>query len=214
MRVFAIKAISILSLFAAPSIAMAESAGGVDIAKNMTVLGDVALYVAFAAGVFVFANGLYKLYDNSKGRSDVKVGQGILEMLVGSLLVSIGWFYGVIKSSFLAGSKHGVEVAQGQMALALDSAAAGASSAVGRAEGYADIIPMHTINGVLAFIFLVGLLNMISGVFALKDINNSRSEHPVMKPIIKILAGAICMNILWFACLLDALLGIPGICVE
>ncbi len=213
MRNFAVKTTIILAMLI-PSIAFADGSGGVNVAQNLNVLGDVALWVAFLSGVLVFANGLYKIYDNSKGRTDVKIGQAILEMVVGSMLVSIPWVYGVIKTSFMDGSKNGVAVAQGQMVLALDTAAASASSAIGSGQLYSSVVPVDSINAVLAFIFLVGLLAMISGVFALKNINNSRSEHPLMAPIIKIFAGALCMNILWFGCLLKASFGIPGICME
>jgi hypothetical protein len=194
--------------------AFAEGNGGVDIAKNMSVLFDLAHYIAIAIGVFIFAGGLFKIYDNSKGRSEIKVGQAILQMLVGVFLGSIGWFYGVIKSSFFAGSKNGVDMSQGQMSLALDSAVANASSAVGNAKGFVEIMPMQTVEGIIAFLFLVGFVNLIGGVYALKDISSGKSENPVMKPVVKIIAGAICMNILWFGCFLKALLGIAAICVE
>lgn len=214
MNKFVVKTFSVLAMASASGLAMADGSGGVDIAKNMSVLFDLAWLIAFAIGVFVFAGGLYKVYENSKGRGEVKVGQAIVEMLVGAFLASIGWFYQLIKGSFISGSKNGVTLDQGQMSLALDSTAASAASAVGQARGFTEIMPMHTVEGIIAFIFLVGFINLIGGVYALKDINNSRSEHPVMKPVVKIIAGAICMNILWFGCLINGLLGIPGICVE
>ncbi|MGM3218194.1 hypothetical protein ACSQ5K_26485 [Pseudomonas sp. PhalM4] len=214
MKGFATKSISMLTLLSAPCIAMADGDGGVDIAKNMSVLFEIAYYIAGAVGFILFASGLYKIYDNSKGRSDARIGVAILEMLVGTFMVSIGWVYEVFKASFLTGSKNGVDMSQGQMALALDSAAASASSAVGSIKGFTDIIPAHTVEGVLAFIFLVGFINLISGVYALKDVSSNRAESPIKGPVTKIIAGAICMNILWFGCLINALLGIPGICVE
>ena len=214
MNKFAVKTASVISLLSASGLAMAGDNGGVDIAKNMSVLFDLAWYISFAIGFFMLANGLYKIYDNAKGRGEVKVGQAILEILIGVFLSSIGWFYQLIKGSFLSGSKNGVTLDQGQMALALDSVAANAASAVGHVKGYTEIIPMHTVEGLIAFIFLCGFICLINGVYSLKDVNNSRSEHPIMKPVVMIIGGAICMNILWFGCLISAVLGMPGICVE
>jgi hypothetical protein len=214
MNRFAIKTFSVLAMVSASGLAMADGSGGVDIAKNMSVLFDLAWLIAFAIGFFLLANGIYKVYDSAKGRGEVKVGQAMLEVLIGVFLTSIGWFYQLIKGSFISGSKNGVTLDQGQMALALDSVSASAASAVGQAKGFTQIMPMHTVEGIIAFIFLVGFINLIGGVYALKDINNSRSEHPVMKPVVKIIAGAICMNILWFGCLVSGLFGFASLCVE
>lgn len=194
--------------------AMASSSGGVDIAANMAVLFDIAGFVAGVIGVFLLAGGLYSFYTWSKGGGQGKSpGAAALTMLIGTALASIGWFYQVIKGSFVGSNADGVSITDsGGYSLALDRAAAAAAASVS-GTGFGRFMPENTIKAVLAFVFLVGFIAFISGFFSLKDVGDNRgSQHPILSPIVKIIGGVICMNITWFSCILSGTLGIAALC--
>lgn len=202
----------ILGALSAP--AMADASGGVDIAANMAVLFDFAGYISGVIGFFLIANGVYSFYTWSRSGGQNKTpGTAVVTLVIGTLLISIGWFYQVIKVSFVGSSAEGVSITDGGgYSLALDAATASAAASV-TASGFGRFIPAGTLKAVLAFVFLVGFIAFISGCYSLKDISDNRgSQHPILNPIIKIIGGVICMNITWFSCLLSGTLGIAALC--
>lgn len=194
--------------------AYANSSGGVDVAANISVLFDIAGFVAGVIGVFLIAGGLFSLYTwaktNGQGKSP---GSAVLTMLIGTLLSSIGWFYQVMKGSFVGESSQGVSItSSGQYNIALDQAALQAAQSI-NSNSFGKFIPENTLKAVLAFVFLVGFIAFISGVFGLKDVGDNRgSQNPILSPMVKIIGGVICMNITWFSCLVSGTLGIAALC--
>ena len=194
--------------------AYADANGGVDVAANMGVLFDIAGFVAGVIGVFLIAGGLFSLYNwaktNGQGKSP---SSAVLSMLIGTLLASVGWFYQVMKVSFVGDNSAGVSITSGgQYNLALDQATLQAAQSIS-SNSFGKFIPESTLKSVLAFVFLVGFIAFISGVFGLKDVGDNRgSQHPILSPMVKIIGGVICMNITWFSCLVSGLLGIAALC--
>jgi hypothetical protein len=184
------------------------------VAANLAVLFDIAGFVAGVIGVFLVAGGLYGLYTWAKTNGQGKTpGSALLSMLIGTFLASIGWFYQLMKSSFVGSSSQGVSITDsGQYSIALDQAALQASQSI-NSNSFGKFIPQSTLKAVLAFVFLVGFIAFISGVFGLKDVGDNRgSQHPILSPIVKIIGGVICMNITWFSCLVSGTLGIAALC--
>ena len=194
--------------------AYASASGGVDVAANMGVLFEIAGFTAGVIGVFLVAGGLFGLYSwaktNGQGKSP---SSAILSMLIGTLLASVGWFYSVMKASFIGESSEGVSItSSGGYNLALDQAALQAAQSI-NSNSFGKFIPEHTLKAVIAFVFLVGFIAFISGVFSLKDVGDNRgSQHPILSPMVKIIGGVICMNITWFSCLVSGTLGIEALC--
>lgn len=197
-----------------PSFASAGADGGVDVAANIAVLFDLAGFVAGVIGVFLIAGGLYGLYTwaktNGQGKSP---GSAVLSMLIGTILASVGWFYQLMKGSFVGSSSEGVSITDsGQYNIALDQAALQAAQSIS-SNSFGKFIPESTLKAVLAFVFFVGFVAFISGVFSLKDVGDNRgSQHPILSPIVKIVGGVICMNITWFSCMISGTLGIAALC--
>lgn len=207
------KIIRILALLLIPSTSFAEASGGVDVAANLSVLFEVAQWVAVAMGFFLFGSGIYGFYIWSRTNGNQKtVGSCIMYLIIGTLLISFGWFYALMKSSFIGANDDGVSWESGQMHIALDPAVAAATGALS-GTGFGKFIPEGTITSILAFIFLVGLIFFISGVYSMKDVGENRQgEGTFSKPMFRILGGMICMNITWFGCLVGSVLGISFIC--
>lgn len=211
MKTKIIKPLLTLLTFAGAQHAQAAD-GGVDIAANFAVLFEIAGLVAGVIGIFLIAGGLYGLYEWSKGQSQQTPGKSVGSMLIGTLLASVGWFYQLMKGSFIGDNDKGVTITDsGAYNLALDQAALQAATTI-NASGFGKFIPPGTLKAILAFVFLVGFIAFISGVFSLKDVNDSRSQNPVLSPLVKIIGGVICMNITWFACLIAGTLNLPALC--
>ena len=194
--------------------AFADASGGVDVAANMGVLFEIAGFVAGVIGVFLIAGGLFSLYSwaktNGQGKSP---SAAVLSMFIGTILASVGWFYQVLKNSFVGSSSEGVSITSGgQYNLAIDQAALQAAQSI-NSNSFGKFIPENTLKAVIAFVFLVGFIAFISGVFSLKDVGDNRgSQHPILSPMVKIIGGVICMNITWFSCLVSGTLGIAALC--
>ncbi|WP_274643876.1 hypothetical protein [Pseudomonas serbica] len=184
-----------------------------DVAANFGILFDVAGLVAFVIGFYMVATAIYSLYTWSKGNQGKSIGSVILNILVGTFLASIGWIYQLMKGSLIGDYEKGVNITDGgAFTLALDTAAAAAATSV-HASGFGRFIPDSTIKTILAFVFLVGFVAFISGVYAIKDIGTQQGgQHPLLNPIVKIIGGVLCMNITWFGCFVSALLNIPALC--
>jgi hypothetical protein len=184
-----------------------------DVAANFGILFDVAGLVAFVIGFYMVGAAVYSLYTWSKGNQGKSIASVILSMLVGTFLASIAWIYQLMKGSLIGDYDKGVNISSGgAFTLALDSAAAAAATSV-HASGFGRFIPDSTIKTILAFVFLVGFVAFISGVYAIKDIGTQQGgQHPLLNPIIKIIGGVLCMNITWFGCFVSALLNIPALC--
>lgn len=197
-----------------PAMASAGASGGVDVAANISVLFELAGIIAGVIGVFLIAGGMYSLYSWAKSNGQAKSpGSAVMSMLIGTILASVGWFYQVMKGSFVGSDSEGVSITDsGQYNIALDQAALQAAQSISQ-NSFGKFIPESTLKAVLAFVFFIGFVAFISGVFSLKDVGDNRgSQHPILSPMVKIVGGVICMNITWFSCLISGTLGIAALC--
>lgn len=187
------------------------NAASVDTVAQLSSLFSVVLGAASFLGVLLFANGLMGVYASQSGRSNNTIGQSIIKMFVGTFMLSIGWVYGLMKASFVGNDATGVNY-DGRGSLALDSAAIAAGNSAA-ATGYGKFIPAQTLQAVFAFVFLIGLIAFIHGVYLLRNVG-AEGGSPDMKRacFYRILGGLICMNITWFSCLVGGILGIESMC--
>ncbi|MBB4861390.1 hypothetical protein HNP46_000201 [Pseudomonas nitritireducens] len=205
-----------LSLSGFAGTALAADGSGVDVAANFSTLFDFSALVAAVIGVFLIGSGIYGFYTWAKGDGrDKSIGQLIFQLISGTLLISIGWAYGLLKGSFIGDNNNGVTIEGGQYNLALDQAAINAASQIS-GTGFGRFMPASTFKTILAFVFFFGFVALISGIFGLKEMGNAhnRSQHPLLSPIVKITGGVICMNITWFGCIVSSLIGVSMLCIE
>lgn len=187
------------------------NAAGVDTVGQLSALFSVVLGLASFLGVLLFANGLIAVYQSQTGRSNKTIGQAMISMFVGTFMLSVGWVYGLMRASFVGSSATGVSY-EGRGVLALDAAAISAGSAAAR-TGFGEFMPAETLQAVFAFVFLVGLMAFVHGIYLLRNIG-ADGGSPDMKRacIYRIFGGLVCMNITWFSCLVGGILGIEAMC--
>lgn len=190
------------------------NAAAVNVVAQFTTLFGVVLAVSSFIGVMLFAQGLYSIYVSSSGRSNKSVGQGLMNMLVGTFMLSVGWVYGMMKASFIGNTATGVDY-EGREALALngvEAAAIAAGNAVSK-TAYGKFIDSNTLQAVFAFVFFVGLLAFVHGVYLLRTIGMDGGDANMKRAAFyRIFGGLICMNITWFSCLVGGILGISSMC--
>lgn len=200
----------ILLLMGFPSFVLAES-GGTNVAANLSVLFQIAAHIGAMMGFFLFGYGIYGFYDHSKNPGREGISRPILQVITGVLLISSGWFYELMKGSFV-GDSDGVSMLGGQMHLALDVEAARASGSISQAGLY-SLIPETTVTTLLAFVYLVGFIFFLVGVSKIRNISSNSKEGGLMQPIMNILGGVICMNITYFGCFGGKILGTTALCI-
>jgi len=206
-----IKRVALAMAALAPGFA---NAAAVDVVAQFTSLFGVVLAVSSLVGVMLFAQGLYSIYVSSSGRSNKSVGQGLLNMLVGTFMLSVGWVYGLMKASFIGATATGVDY-EGREALALNGIEA-ASMAAGTAvskTAFGKFIDSNTLQAVFAFVFFVGLMAFVHGVYLLRTIGMDGGDANMKRAAFyRIFGGLICMNITWFSCMVGGILGISSMC--
>lgn len=190
------------------------NAAAVNVVAQFTTLFGVVLAVSAFIGVMLFAQGLYSIYVSSSGRGNKSVGQGLMNMLVGTFMLSVGWVYGMMKASFIGKTVTGVDY-EGREALALngvEAAAIAAGNAVSK-TAYGKFIDSNTLQAVFAFVFFVGLLAFVHGVYLLRTIGMDGGDANMKRAAFyRIFGGLVCMNITWFSCLVGGILGISSMC--
>lgn len=186
------------------------SAASVDIVGQMSAMFSVALAVSAFIGVMLFANGLMGLHSAATGNSRKTYGSSLLNMVVGTFMLSVGWVYGLMKASFVGDEDGGVTY-DGRGSLALDAAAIKAGGKLA-ATGFGKFLPAQTFEAIFAFVFLVGLLAFINGVYMLKNLSEGGDANMKRASFYRIIGGLMCMNLTWFSCLIGGFLGIASMC--
>lgn len=198
----------LMTAFLLPGIA---NAADVNTVGQLSSLFSVVLGAASFIGVLLFANGLIAVYQSQTGRSNKTIGQAVITMFVGTFMLSVGWVYGLMRASFVGANSTGVSY-EGRGTLALDAAAIASGNAAAK-TGYGKFIPAQTLQAVFAFVFLVGLIAFIHGVYLLKNIGTDGGSPDMKRACIyRIFGGLVCMNITWFSCLVGGILGIESMC--
>ncbi len=188
-------------------VANSAHAAEVNMAANMKALADLVLAFAPLFGFLVFAAGIYQFYKHAKTKDErYGVASSVAKILAGALLVSINWFYGFLANSFISDSQQSESGAR--ILLAVDK-----QMAEGTAIAVDSVIPADTINGLLGFIALVGVIAFVNGLLALKNLGDGRhDERDLYKALTRIVGGLCCLNIKWVSCLIGNVLGISILC--
>jgi hypothetical protein len=208
MKIITKTTLWILAAALQPSFA---NAANVDTVAQLSSLFSVALSVASFLGVMLFANGLMAVYQSQTGRGNKTIGQALISMFVGTFMLSVGWVYGLMKASFVGANSTGINY-EGRGSLALDAAAISAGNAAA-STGYGKFMPAQTLQSIFAFVFLVGLIAFIHGVYLLRNVGAEGGNSDMKRAsFYRILGGLMCMNITWFSCLVGGILGIDSMC--
>jgi hypothetical protein len=177
-------------------------------AAQIQVLVIAVRLIGFLMGIVLFISGLLRIRKNAENSNNYPLSSCIWMLVSGALLISLGTFYNVV-----SGSMGGGLIGESNSILAVNAHISLASSTK-PGSGFSQFVPSEAGQSVLAFVFFVGIVSFVRGVFLLKDLGSSQGQQSgVMKPITHILGGAVAMNILKFSCMIGAFIGSDVICL-
>jgi hypothetical protein len=176
--------------------------------SQVNVLVITVRLVGFLMGIVLFISGLLRIRKNAENPNNYSISSCIWMLISGSLLISLGTFYNVISSSMgasLIGDTKSILAVNAHISLA---------SGTQSASGFAKFVPTETGQTILAFIYFIGIVSFVKGIFLLKDLGSPQGQQAgLSKPITHIMGGVVAMNILKFSCMVGVFIGSDIICL-
>jgi hypothetical protein len=180
------------------------------IVAQFASIGSLVIAVSFVIGLVLFGVGLYGFYKYGQGPDRHSIRGPILAVIAGTAMLCSGTLYSIFMRSTLEPDWS----ASGRNALAIDASTVDLGSA--ETGGFlATYVPDHLGATIVGFVFTVGLIYFIWGLYLLKDIGSQSQQGSagVAKPLTHIFGGMIAMNIMKFSCMVSATIGYPGLCL-
>lgn len=198
----------------APALAQAGfgggDTGGIDYSTIFGPISELVISIAYLIGFILIFAGIHGVKKHGQNPQHYTANYCIANFLTGSALLSIGFIYGVVKVSTIDPSW--TETAN---PLALSSHTAIAIGSVSQSF-LGEYLPEKTIGMIVGFIYLVGLVSFIKGVFLLKNVGsvNNGQEGGIGKALTHMFGGVISMNIVDFGCIIGDTIGLPMMCLS
>lgn len=171
--------------------------------------GGLAIGIAWLMGVTVFGFGLFTFYKHAENPQQNTIAGGISRLAAGLGLILVGTTYSIMRNSMLGVAEWGSD----REVLAVDANSAAMMDGGARA-GFMTFIPAGTEQAILAFVFFVGLVAFIKGIYHIKNIPDAGSrEGSVAKPLMHVIGGMVCMNIDRFTCVIANTTGYHGLAI-
>lgn len=193
-----------LSAFAAS----AAADGYIGTEEGVLVVATLLVSIANLLGIILFVSGVYSIYKHGENPNQYPRGKSIATILAGTLLISAASAY-----AWTVNTGSTVEWASDKSMLAVgqhldDSLEIDDESLLGR------YVPKSTRTALFGFIYLIGLIGFLRGLYLLKDVGqvDNGSKGGFAQAFWHIAGGSMTMNILKVGCFLSWLLGISMLC--
>lgn len=175
---------------------------------ELTAIAGLVMGVAYLAGSILFLSGIYKFKKNGENAQAHPIATAVWMVIAGVLLLSAPTFYNAVSSTI-----HSTFVgASGVDILAVNQHIQG-FDVVESNFGFSRFIPTGTGKAILAFIYVVGLISFVKGIFMLKDTGETQKQLGFSAAMVHIFAGAIAMNISQFSCLVGDFFNTKALCL-
>lgn len=172
----------------------------------------VALVVSigYLIGLVLFITGLYGFKKHSENPQQFTIAYCVMNMATGILLLLSGYFYSSLKSSTI---DQGWSF-DGESALSIDNAALADVGSMSNSL-LGQYLPEQTIAMLIGFVYLVGLIAFIKGIYMLKNVGSVNSGHEggIGKALTHMAGGLVSMNIVQFSCIMGNATGISMLCI-
>lgn len=187
----------------------ATTAQAGNIVTQINSAGNLAISFAWLMGVTIFGFGLFSFYKHNENPQQYTIAGGVARLAAGLGLIAVGTTYSLMRKTMLGVADWGAD----REILAVDSNSSSMMDGGARA-GFMTFIPAGTEQAILAFVFFVGLVAFIKGIYHIKNIPDAGSrEGSVMKPMLHIIGGIVCMNIDRFTCIIANTTGFSGLAI-
>lgn len=183
-------------------------AGG-NLVTQIHSVGGLAVAVAWLMGVTIFGFGLVYFNKHGENPQQYPLSGGVARLAAGLGLITVGTMYSLMRNTLLGVAEWGSD----REVLAVNANSAAMMDGGARA-GFMTFIPAGTEQAILAFVFFIGLVAFIKGIYHVKNIPDAGSrEGSVMKPFLHVLGGVVCMNIDRFTCIIANTTGYSGLAI-
>ena len=160
-------------------------------------------------GLCTFVLGLYGFKKHSEAPQQYTIAYCVANLGTGTLLLLSGYFYGVVIGTAV---DTGFDY-DNSSALALDQTALGSGADLANSF-LGKYLPVHTVEMLIGFVYLVGLLAFLKGIYMLKNAGSTGNHNDgISKALIHIVGGVVSMNISAFSCIISSIFGVSMLCL-
>ena len=189
--------------------ALSANLSGADKKTQLNIVVVALRIVAFLMGIVLFSSSLLRIKKNAENPNNYSIANAIWMLIAGTLLISLGTFYSVI-SETLNPSFQGVSTS----ILSVNEHIKGFEAKKVGIGGFSAFVPTETGQTILAFVYLVGMISFVRGIYLLKEMGTPKGDQQgIGQAVTHIIGGALAMNILQFSCILGSFLGTDMICL-
>lgn len=175
---------------------------------DLRALSSLVVAIGFLIGLIMFIFGIYCFKKNSENPQQYTMGKCIGNTTTGILLLASSFMYSSFRGSLLS-----EEWEQGRTGLSMDKHISDSLSQMPDNFLTKSLTP-ETRQLIIGFVFLVGIIAFIRGLFLFKDFGQRTQggSSGTAMALFHIIGGIICMNIMMFSCMFAKTFSIPYIC--
>lgn len=181
-------------------------------------------------GIAIVALGIFGFYKQTEYPQNYPLARNIFYIFAGTMLISSSYIFQAFDQTMLP-TQDGVDVVKSfsagggwnERALYMNEEAVLSvvqnginTTALGQGGVSSQLIPPRTSALVVGFLYMIGVLSFVKGIYMLKDAgdmgNSQQGQSPIGKSIVHMVAGVIAVNINQFGCIVGATFGTTLFC--
>lgn len=176
---------------------------------DIKALSSLVVAVGFLIGLILFIYGVYGFKKNADSPQQFPISMCIGNCVTGMFLLASSFMYSAFRGTFIGDNWQG-----DRAGLSLDRHMSGSSGNNMPDNFLTRALTPEARNVIIAFVFLVGLIAFIRGLFLFRDFGERSKSggSSTAMAFFHVIGGIICMNILMFSCIFAKTFNIPHIC--
>lgn len=207
-----------------------------DLEAEKAIIEQFSLFVRLVldggvvVGIAIVALGIFGFYKQTEFPQNYPFARNVFYIFTGTMLISSSYIFQAFDQTMLP-SPDGVDVVKSfsesgwnERALYMDEQAVldviknGIEAATVNSGGSigTQLIPPRTAALIVGFMYLIGVISFVRGIYMLKDAgdmtNQQQGQSPIGKAIVHMVSGVIAVNINQFGCIVGATFGTTLFC--
>ena len=170
---------------------------------------ELVVGIGYLMDILLVISGLLYFKKNSENPQQFTIQTATWTLVSGVLLLSSAWVYSTLQQTVIPTSG---QWSTDSSVLAIDRQLADEVGNVGNSY-LGNMLPESTAMLLLGFVYIVGLIAFIRGIYLLKNVGSmDQNSGGTAKALTHMVGGFVTMNILEFSCLVGNTLGISMLC--
>ena len=179
--------------------------------QQMESLTELLVSIGWVLGLALFVAGFVAIKKHSEAPNQHSLSTAIMMIFAGVMLISLDAFYLAVVGTFTP------DAADGARDILLRNAVTEYASSLNTNAlsdlSYAQYLPTDLGPTLIGFVYVVGLLSFIKGIYLLKDVGVHNQQNVGARSATHIIGGVLAMNILDFSCIIGEFVGIQAFCL-